>query len=377
MKGIKYIGPIRDYSGYSEAARNYILALHKAGVPITVQPHCFDVNPPAVGSSQEWAIINSLVGAEVDYDVVIVHLTPDLAPLYKEKYKDKYVISYTVWETDKLHPYWTTCCNKMDEVWVPSSWNVESFRNSGVNVPIHLIPHGIAPDTFLNTDKSAFSLGSEANTFNFYSIFQWNARKNGEGLLRAYFNAFKGQDDVRLILKTYIGGGLPAKEELKVLKEKIYAIKNDMRLDHFPKLTLISEPLSTEQVRALHLYGDAYVALPHGEGWGLVSFEAGLAGKPVITTNGGGQLEYLNKYNSYLVDSRLTYVSGMGTFNPWYLGDQKWYEPSLLDASNKMREVYEDFSSAQEKGRLLKGDIVNNFSWDEVASMMVKRLQEI
>jgi len=37
MKGVKYFGQVFTQSGDAEAARNYILALREAGVPVTVE----------------------------------------------------------------------------------------------------------------------------------------------------------------------------------------------------------------------------------------------------------------------------------------------------------------------------------------------------
>ena len=42
IKGIKYTAPVLDNSGYAKAARGNILALHKAGVPVTVNPISFE-----------------------------------------------------------------------------------------------------------------------------------------------------------------------------------------------------------------------------------------------------------------------------------------------------------------------------------------------
>lgn len=376
MKGVKYVAPTSDFSGYAQASRDYILALHKAGVSLTVQPHCFDRNPPPVGSNHERATIQSLINRDIEYDIVIVHLTPDLAPAYARQHPDKYVINYTAWETSKLHPLWADACNQVSEVWIPSEWNLKAFKESGVTVPITKIHHGINVDMYLNQNEK-FPIQNTEGTFNFYSIFQWNARKNPLGMLRAYFNAFQDSEDVRLILKTYIGGGLPPHEELQRIKAEIAAVKSDMRLRQFPKVTLITEQLSTEHVRALHLFGDAYISIPHGEGFGLTLFEAGLAGKPVIGTNGGGQLEFLDQENSYLVDASWTYVYGMGTFNAWYLGDQKWLYPDLIDAADKMRHVFLNREEAKQRGLKLQEHIKSNFSWEKVAEQMIARLSEI
>ena len=38
---------------------------------------------------------------------------------------------------------WVRQANQMDEIWVPSTFNAETFRASGVKRPIHVIPLGI------------------------------------------------------------------------------------------------------------------------------------------------------------------------------------------------------------------------------------------
>lgn len=378
MIGVKYIGPIYDHSGYGEAARNYVLALHRAGVPITLQPHCFERDPPAVGTSDDREVLNSLVNKDIEFDKVIVHLTPDHLPAYAQQFKDKHLISYTVWETSLLHPKWAADCNAADEVWVPCDWNVESFRNSGVTVPIHKIHHGIDVGMYDPISKEEIdATGIGGSTYTFLSVMQWNFRKNPEGLLRAYFNTFSSKDDVRLLMKAYIGRGQPPTKEAELIKEVVTRIKGDMQLPEYPRVSLITETLSSDKLRALYAAADAYVSLTHGEGFGLTMFEAGLAGKPVIATNKGGNMEYMTEENSYPVPSDWDYVYGMSTFNPWYLGNQQWARPNLPAASKLMRHVFENREAAAAKGAALRELIKSEFSWDKVAGQMISRLKEL
>lgn len=379
MRGVKYIAPFYDFSGYGEASRNYILALHRAGVPLTIEARRFDVNPPDIASAEERAILQSLEGKKIDFDIVVVHLTPDLAPAYVDQYPDKYVISYTVWETSLLHPKWVDACNRVKEVWLPCQWNIDCFKQSGVNVPMCKVPHGISATMFDNVDTSKFKLDGidKTSTFVFYSIFQWNARKNPVGLIRSYFNAFSKEDDVVLVLKTYIGGGLPTETEQRQIKDQVLRLKQDMGLPYYPRLYLIVDKLSTEQMKCLHLYGDAYVSLHHGEGWGLGAFEAGLAGKPVVATGATGNMEYMDDSNSYPVGYQWDYVQAMSGFNPWYLGNQQWACPNLIDASSKLRYVHSNYGAAKEKAVLLQQRIKNEFDWSKVVEPMINRFTEI
>lgn len=374
MKGIKYIAPVMDFSGYGEASRNYILSLHDKGIPITVHPRNFDLSPPPIADEREREILDSLIGKSIPYDTVIIHLTPDLYPLYIEQGKRN--IGFVAWETSSLHPKWSTSMTIIDEMWVPCEWNKEALINSGVDKPIYVIPHGIDPETFSGEKEDDYFIsGLGEDTLKFYSIFQWMNRKNPEGLLRAYFNAFKPGEDVALVLKTYLGGN--SGKDKQYLREMIVNIKRDMNVGYYPKVILIGDILSKSQILGLHKYCDCYVGMHRGEGWGLPLFEAGLAGNPVIGTNCGGNLEFMDKDNSYLVDCQMTYVSGMSTFNAWYLGNQQWAEPSPVHATELMRNVYENREEARSKGLRLQENIKSNFSWDTVADIMVERLSKV
>jgi hypothetical protein len=100
------------------------------------------------------------------------------------------------------------------------------------------------------SEEDKISTGLMGDTFTFLSVMQWNFRKNPEGLLRAYFNAFSDRDDVRLVLKAYIGGGQPPNKEAELIKEVVGRIKADMQLPSYPRVSLITETLSSDKLRS-------------------------------------------------------------------------------------------------------------------------------
>lgn len=367
MAGVKYIGPVFDGSGYAEAARNYVLSLHKKGYPVTLAPISFEKARPELG--EDGKILYSLVNNNVDYDKVITHCTPDLWERWTQFERNKYMIGYTVWETSKIDPRWTTACNKADEVWVPCEWNMQVFRDSGVTVPLHKIPHAIdVPDLSTVTNFNLQDVPQDSYVF--YSIFQWQERKNPYGLLAAYNAAFTGVEDVVLILKTYNhdqGGDLDS------VKKLILDFRKYIHLDHYPKIMLIVENMSRESILALHNRGDCFVLLQRSEGWGLPHFEAAAMGKPVITPGYGGQVDFLNEDNSYLTNYTLCPVTGM-TWSPYYRGDQMWCEPDMEDAVRLMRHVYNNREEAAEKGKRARALVEENFTWDRIGDLMLERL---
>lgn len=370
IKGVKYTGPVMDISGYGEAARNYVLAINSVDIPLTVQVRRFDTNTPETVLGNNADIIHKLENNNIDFDVNIVHLTPDLWP--QHFIQGKYNIGVFAWETGKLPPLWVGACNKADEVWVPSDYNVSVLKQSGVTSPVYKIRHGIDINTM--DGITPLNIGIDKDTFVFYSIFQWIYRKNPEGLLRAYYNAFKAEDNVVMIVKSYMSG---SSGDAVILQEHIESIKHDMRLSYYPKILLIPNSLSRKQLLQLHILGDCYVSMHRGEGFGLPLLEAGLAGNALVATGYSGNLEFMTKDNSYLVPYTEAYVSRMSGFNPWYLGDQVWAEPSTVEASVLMHNVYINRKKAVEKGILLKKNIVDGFSWNVIASSVIKRLETI
>ena len=166
-------------------------------------------------------------------------------------------------------------------------------------------------------------------------------------------------------------------KERNFIRDKILWLKRDMGITDLPKVYFVSNLLSKERLLGLHLYGDCLVSLHKGEGWGLCPFEGGLAGNPVIATGWGGNTDFMSEDDSFLVKYMETFVGGMSTFNPWYLGTQKWAEPDLVHASELMRYVFENKEEAAARGKKISDKIKNEFSWEKIADIIIKRLGEI
>jgi len=370
IKGIKYVSPALDGSGYGEASRGYILALHQMGVPITVSPISFEEIRPV--NEKYGKTLESLINKEIDYNVVIVHATPHHFSKYSEQGKTN--IGYTVWETTKLPADWVEMMNKMDMILTCCDWNTEVYKSSGITVPVGVVPHGINTEEFEGI-KPYNIRGVNKDTFVFYDIFQFMERKNPTALVRAYWHAFQGGEDVALVLKTYRTNYSDndkgkVKETLKRLKQL-----TPLPGKHAP-VYLILDLLTRNEILGLHARGDCFITLDRGEGFGLSGFTAGAFGNPLISTNFGGVKEYANEDNSYLVDYTLGPVFGM-VWGPWYTADQLWASADVLDAAETMEYVYKHRDVAKEKGNMLSENIKTNFTWPVVSGKMVAEISKI
>lgn len=368
--GIKYIAPLFDSSGYAKAARGNILALHKLGVPLTLKPISFEKTHPELG--EDGKVLKSLVDKTIDYNIVIIHSTPEFWAKFNEP--NKTMVGYTIFETTKLHPDWAPYINNgAQKVLVGCKWNWEVFRDSGVTIPIGVVPHGIDIGKYSGNTPYQIA-GMKKGAYVFYNIFQWTERKNPLALIKGYWHAFQNNENVALVLKTYRGNY--EESEKNAIRDTIKRLKQNLLLDRYPPVYYISEMLSESELLGLHARGDCYVSLDRGEGFGLGPFEAGATGNPIIVTGFGGVTEYAKPDNAMLVNYSLTPVYGM-SWSPWYRGDQLWAEPDILHAVQKMRWAYEHQDEAKALGARLKAYIADNFTWEHIGKRIIKEIQEI
>jgi glycosyltransferase involved in cell wall biosynthesis len=363
IKGIKYISPCLDNSGYAKAARGYILALHKLGIPLTLEPISFEKASPDLGKAG--SIIEGLIRKDIEYNVVIMHCTPEFWSKFKEE--DKFNVGYTIWETTKLHPDWPNFINNnADLLLVGCTWNIDIFKSSGVTLPIYSVPHAIPIND--QQDAAEYTIeGLSEDTFVFGFVSQFTERKNPLSLIKAYWHAFQNKENVALVMKTYRSDY--SEPEKDAIRRTIQRLKEVTTFDNYPPIFFVSDMLSEDEMRALYKRLDCYVSLDKGEGFGLSSFIAGAYSKPVIATGFGGVLEYLKPDNSFLVDYILEPVFGM-PYTPWYKGEQLWAQADIKQAADYMYYVFTHQEEAAKKGKKLQSYIHTHLNDDIIGKHM-------
>ena len=144
-----------------------------------------------------------------------------------------------MFETDRLPENWVATCNQMDEIWVPSRFNMETFAASGVaKSKLKVIPGAVDESLFDPMQVEPLSLPNTAD-YNYLSVFEWSSRKGWDVLLAAYFNEFTADDNVCLWLRTQPFGQTAGNPETH-LQEKIEAHAKALgfRIDRLPRFEL-------------------------------------------------------------------------------------------------------------------------------------------
>lgn len=103
-----------------------------------------------------------------------------------------------MFETDRVPAEWVSRCNRMDEVWVPSRFHLETFQRSGVAAAKLVVIHQ-------PLDTQLFAPQNTASTerhFVFLSVFKWELRKGWDLLLTAFLTEFALDERISLRIIT-------------------------------------------------------------------------------------------------------------------------------------------------------------------------------
>lgn len=274
----------------------------------------------------------------------------------------KYKIGFTMLETDRIPAEWVRQANLMDEVWCPSEFNRQTFQDSGVIKPIHVVPLGVDPNYFNPQIRS--SRISEHYTF--LSIFEWGERKAPELLLRAFNEEFRATEPVVLICKVLnVDPGVDVHEQIRKLELDPSGGRIHVSLNHV---------IPTYQLGMLYRAVDCFVVTPRGEGWGMPIIEAMACGTPVIATDWSAHCDFMNSENAYplAVERLIPAVAKC----PYYTGF-RWAQPSYPDLRRLLRHVYSNPGEAKARGAHAAQDVRNAWTWDHAADKIIERLDAI
>jgi glycosyltransferase involved in cell wall biosynthesis len=278
------------------------------------------------------------------------------------KNSGKYRIGYTMLEVSGIPEDWVLQANSMDEVWVPSTFNDETFLNSGVQKPIYVMPLGVNPDYF-NPKIRSFR---PSPRYTFLSIFEWGERKAADVLLRAYHRAFSRKDDVLLMLKVMNNDpGVDVQKEIHKL---------GLPSDGPPVVILYNQDLPVHQMGSLYRSADCFVLPTRGEGWGMPVIEAMACGLPVIATNWSAHTDFMNEEVAYPLN--VAKLIPAEAKCPYYKGFV-WAQPDEEHLIHLMRHVYAERQEATATGVRASQHVLENWTWRHAAQKIKDRLLEI
>lgn len=371
---VSWVSPVFDPSGYASEARAFLLGLEAVGLAPAVKAagrhsETFARHLPAADRE----ILSFQIDRAWDLASPVVF---DLPAAGFARLSDRPHVGRTTFETDGLPAGWIAKCNAMDEIWVPSQFNLETFRAAGVTVPLLRVPEGVETERF-RPGLEPLPLPGERRGTTFLSVFEWTHRKGWDILLRAWADAFKAGDDVELVLRAYPANAVEG-DPTAWVEERIGQFLSSIGTsrERCAPIVVLGTQIPEADMPRLYAAADVYLAPSRGEGWGRPHMEAMSCGLPVIATRWSGNLDFMDDANSWLVEvEAMEGIDACEEFE-FYRG-QRWARPGADHLAGLMRRAAASPDGRKLLGAKARQDMVEHWDWARVAGLAAVRLEEI
>ena len=356
-----WIAPVFDASGFADEARNFVLGVDDAGIPIHLKPIPWDIPDTELDATTRERL-QGLTRSSLSPEFICVNqFFPTQVPLAEAAAVN---VCRTMFETDRIPAEWISACNEYDFVWVPSEFHLTVFALSGVGESkLRVLPEAIDAELYRQSASPLWL--KDDSGFTFLSTFVWQPRKAWVVLLEAYCQEFVSDENVTLVLKVFPDRG-QTPETIEVEAERFIQDRLGCPLDEAPAIRFVHDSIPVNDMPRMYHSADCFVLPTRGEGWGRPLMEAMACGLPVIAPTFGGQSAFMNADNAYIVDHTVVPVSPeVAEQYPKFAG-HNWAEPSLSHLRQLMRQVYSQPSQSRATGARAREHILSNFGRDRV-----------
>ena len=371
-----WIAPFHNAGDEADEARAFVneltatgtaIAAKQIGAAISGLEAQLEEDQPHVAASVRYALDRRATNGKM----AVIHVIGGLAQRVPGPGP---TVIRTMHETDGLPALWVEKLNTVDEVWVPTRFNQETFRSAGVTTGIHVVPGGIDSSWF-RPDLPPLALPTAAST-TFLSVFDGSHRQASDVLLQAWAEAFSPSDDVVLVLRCSprsTGGHAPTIAQAECAVDAELAAVGRGRSDVAP-IVVLDRHLSPDAFRRLVAGIDVYVSPARGEGWGRLLLAAQACGNAVITTNWGVPPEILDPGATLLIDVEKVAVVDDTQVDVDHYRGQRWALPSTGHLVELLRWTSTHPDERRVMGRRGREDMVRRWSWGEAAAVAHQRI---
>jgi len=353
--GINFISPYIAADGYGQAGCQILLGLDKLGWDI------YPVHVWAQYTNEDYLPARALELCERDFipqDICLYFCPPmaDIGP--RGGRADQIIINFTMFETTKIPDSWPKRLNSIHEVWNPSQWGKDVFKQCGVTTNIEVVNLGVEDDRvkWVERDKKPFVYLWMANNSN-------DNRKNINMVISAWMELFGNKPDfpVELWIKSRLGHNRGWPKDDRVA---IFAGECDNAL------------MQTIMGKA-----NCFVFPSRGEGWGSPPLEAMATGCPTIITDWSGMTEYVNDDICYplKIKGLVKIPRNTGDYPIQFFGQDvgSWAEPDYEHLKELMFHIYNNYDEALEKGREAYEVILEKYTYTKVCQKINTLLRRI
>jgi len=270
--------------------------------------------------------------------------------------------AYMIWEGNKVPKCFIEECLNPDIEYIlcPSNHTKQAILNTSsekdteielLNKKIRIIHHGVDLNLFYPKEKPN------------KCIFIANKGLRGpedrgglQYLIKAFIEEFT-EEDVELIIKINPAYGIIDINNL-MMQMQIPAKK-------YPKITINNQLMNYEELVKFYNQGTVFVSPTRAESFNIPCLEAMACGLPVLTTNFGGQTDFVNEENGWLIGGEMTEVK----WDLMYEGIS-WLIPYYQDLRKMLRWIFEHTEGVNKKSQKAL-ETAKQFTWENSAKKLI------
>lgn len=325
-RSLTIIGCLRAESGLGQASRASLAAIRSLEIPFSY----IDTSEKYPSRNAADVVLDrSTFGATGDVNLIHANANEIIKlndSALRHRLGGRFNAAMWFWEAGNLPAWKLAAFDRIDELWVASSYLVDVFGQYG-KVPVHNIGLATSLPFGRSGNREQFGFSSDEFVFLFvYDALSSHGRKNPELALEAFIAAFGPDfDGVRFVIKASNLNKLPVdRDRLMRIAETIDAI------------TVIDRYIDHDEVHDLMAAADVYVSPHAAEGYGLTILEAMSLGTPAICTAYSGNMDFTTAENSWLIDYELIRTDQIA--GPYPAGSI-WALPDFEHIVETMRHV--------------------------------------
>ena len=288
--------------------------------------------------------------------------------------------------------------NKMDLNLVSSQFTKDTFQQVRFNQndkqgnpvgeiklekPIEVLFEGLDEGVYFKEPGKSGLLDNIDESFCFLFTGHWlpgsfgEDRKNVATMVKTFLETFKGRGvKPALLLKTNkVDYSLLDKED--ILKD-IRRIRDQFDKVDLPNIYILHGEFTNEELNKINndTKIKAFVSFTKGEGFGRPLLEQAITGKPVITTNWSGHIDFIRPEYNVLLGGELKPIH-QSAANDWLLKEANWFNVNTEIASKAMKDVYKKYKKYIENSRKQTKFLKENFSQDKMTEALKGYMDQI
>ena len=387
--------PIDTYSGYGARSRDVVKALIELDkYDVKIMPQRWGNTPWGfIEDHEEWHFlkphllpVGKPLNAKPDIWAQIT-VPNEFTPI------GEYNIGITAGiETDTCAPQWLEGMNRMNINFVSSQHSKTVFENSkfefqnkqtgqkGVmelQKPVEVLFEGADLNTYFADDSPCMVDFNIKESFAYLFVGHWlpgalgEDRKNVGLLVKAFYETFKNKKKKpALILKTSVQG--PSYMDRDEILNRISEIRKTVNSKNLPNIYLLHGNFSDKEMNSIYNHSKikAMVNLTKGEGFGRPLLEFSLTGKPIISTNWSGHIDFLNKEFTTLVGGELKPIHATAQVKDMLIEGSKWFTPNHGEIGYSLKDMFENYKNYVDGGKRQAYYSKTNFSFNNMKELL-------